>query len=451
VSDEHRPAGRDEAPEMPPPPAIDRRTFLRRTGAGAGTLALAGGMSGLVTGCGEDERSAAVPALSTAGRGRDVVVVGAGTFGAWTAYYLQQMGARVTLVDLYGPGNSRSTSGDETRGVRTAYGDRTQWTDWARRSIQRWKDFDAEFARDMGGQVYFPTGDLILRDEWGDFLEQTRTTWDSLGIGYEVLDMDEVRRRWPVFGLDGLEVALYEPDAGVARARAATQRVAAIFRNRGGEMRIGRALPGSAAGGRLSELALEGEGTLGAELFVFALGPWFPKTFPDIMGGLRIPMGNVYYFGVPPGDGRFSWPNLPSWGIAGVTGWPNLPPDQRGFRVRTGGRAGDDPDTSVRWIPEEYHEQARQVLAQYFPAMAEAPLLETRSCHYEFSATRDWIVDRHPEWENVWIAGGGNAEGFKFGPMLGELVAGRVLGDDRFPELAESFKLNPPPEPATPG
>jgi sarcosine oxidase len=436
------PAAEDAKATAPPSAAgIDRRSFLRRGSLGAGTLAVSGSLGGILAAAcaGESDRA---PAF-VRGRGPEVVVVGAGSFGAWTAYHLQQMGARVSLVDLYGPGNSRSTSGDETRGVRTAYGDRELWTDWARRSIQRWKAFDEEFARDMGGPVYFETGDLIFRDEYVEFFEQTTAVWTKLGIGHEVLDMAEVNRRWPQFNTEGMQVALYEPDAGVARARAAVQRVAAIVQNRGAELRIGRAIPGEAAGGRVSEVVLEGSGErVGGDLFVFALGPWFPKAFPEFMAPrMRIPMGIVFYYGPPAGDHRFSHPNLPSWGFPGVTGWPSLPLDQRGFRVRTGGRPGDDPDTSVRYLPEEYHEQARAILAERFPAMAEAPILETRACHYESTTTRDWIIDRHPGLENVWIAGGGNAEGFKFGPMLGELIAGRVVGNDRHPELGESFRL----------
>src|SRR5688572_17333214 len=118
---------RDGAPPQPGPEAqgtaIDRRDFLRRAGIGAGTLVAGGGSSLLAA---SPARAESHPVRR---RQQDVVVVGAGVFGAWTAYHLQQMGATVTLVDLYGPGNSRSTSGDETRGIRTAYGENTQWSD----------------------------------------------------------------------------------------------------------------------------------------------------------------------------------------------------------------------------------------------------------------------------------------------------------------------------------
>ena len=91
-----------------------------------------------------------------------MIVVGAGAFGGWTAYYLRQLGASVKLVDAYGPGNSRATSGDETRGVRSSYGDKGIWAElwmnWANQAIDRWIKFDAEWGREMKVRLFFNTG-----------------------------------------------------------------------------------------------------------------------------------------------------------------------------------------------------------------------------------------------------------------------------------------------------
>ena len=73
--------------------------------------------------------------------------------------------------------------------------------------------------------------------------------------------------------------------------------------------------------------------------------------------------------------------------------------------------------------------------------MADAVINETRACHYESSVDRNFIIDTYPDLDNVWLIGGGSAEGFKFGPVLGEYIAHRVLNDDLEPHLAENFKL----------
>lgn len=414
---------------------IDRRRFITTTAAAG--IGFGAGSKGAVA----RVRAAAVQA----GRSPDIVVVGAGTFGMWTALNLQRLGARVTVVDAYGAGNSRQTSGGETRGVRTSYGDRPHgrlWTRWANEAIRKWTAWD-EMGRDrLLPRLFFNTGDLILREETSEYIENTRAHWDALGTTYEPLTADEVAYRWPWVRFENLGVALYEPAAGVVRARRAIESVARVFEEEGGTIRIGRAAIGARNGARLETVAVEGGEAISAETMVFACGPWFPKVFPRLMGNrIRISIGHVFYFAVPPGDTRFAFPNMPSYGVPGCTGWPALPPDHRGFRVRTGGRAGDDPDTSDRWIPAESHERPRQILERHFPDLVGAPINETRACHYESSVDRNFIVDHHPDFNNVWLLGGGSSEGFKFGPVLGEYIARRMLGVEDDPELAEGFRL----------
>ena len=419
--------------------AIGRRGFLKAVGAGAGAAI---GAAGATTAAREaSARASAVHARQSP----DVVVVGAGAFGMWTALHLQRLGARVQVVDAYGAGNSRQTSGGETRGVRTSYGDRPhgrQWSGWAQRATGRWLAWD-EAGRDrLLPRLFFQTGDLILREAVNPYLTETRAHWDALGTPYEVLAPAEVAYRWPWIRFANLGVALYEPGAGVVRARRAIESVARVFEDEGGAIRVDRAAFGARTGRRLANVRLASGDTLSADTIVFACGPWFPKVLPDLMGRrIRISMGHVFYFAVPPGDTRFTYPFMPSYGVPGCTGWPALPPDHRGFRVRTGGRPPDDPDTSDRWIAPEYHERPRAILTRHFPDLAGAPINETRACHYESSVDSNFIIDVHPELDNVWLAGGGSAEAFKFGPVLGDYIAHRLLGDDREPELADGFRL----------
>jgi mono/diheme cytochrome c family protein len=132
---------------------------------------------------------------------------------------------------------------------------------------------------------------------------------------------------------------------------------------------------------------------------------------------------------------------MPSYNFPGVTGWPALPSDNRGFRVRVRGDVATDPDFSQRAFDREKDNYARDFVRERFPLLRGAPLLETRACHYEYSASRNFIIDRHPDFDNVWFAGGGSAEGFKFGPVVGEYVAKRVAGLETDAKLAEAFSL----------
>jgi sarcosine oxidase len=449
---------------------LGRRDFFKIAGATAGALATSGAVSPALA------RAIRRPATS------NVIVVGAGAFGGWTALHLQRMGARVTLVDMYGAGNSRSTSGDESRGVRSSYGDRPHgelWMQWAVRAMERWKEFDAQFGIPAKNQIYFTTGDLIMRSDWEPFLTQTRAWWEKNRIAHETLSPDEVRKRWPVFGVDDIKAVLYEPGAGVVRARRATQLVAEVFQREGGRVVIGRVLPPTPGEFDGHTVKLTNGDALAGDAIVFAVGPWLAKTFPLMQNRMRTPLGTVVYFATPPGDDRFTHPNLPSWNFPGTTGWAALPVDNRGFRVRGGGGGGggggqsggsaaggnpaaglgqpqaatqqtassppganvNDPDLSSRWVEPQRLDGPRRFVATRFPALKDAPVAQTWACHYEQSASRNFIIDTHPNLPNVWIAGGGNAEAFKQGPVLGEYIARRVLGDRGDPAIAKQFLI----------
>ena len=458
---------------------IHRRDFLKTAGTQAGLLAVGASSLGAATpepAAPSADRWLAAPAIN--GKTYDVAVIGAGAFGGWTAYWARKLGASVVLIDAYGPGNSRSTSGDETRGVRSSYGDRPngeQWMQWANRSIQRWKAWDDEWGRDLKMRLFVTTGDFIFRNEWENFTKTTRDLFVKNGVKHESVDVEIVKKEFPQFDLRGITACLYEAEAGVVRARRSTQCVAEVFQKLGGDVVVARAYPGPLENGRISHLILGNRETIKAQNYVFALGPWMGKTFPGLMGPrMRQPIGRVCYFATPHGDNRFEFPNMPSFNFPGVTGWPTLPFDSRGLRVRGGGGGGGgggrgggggggagtqsplppvppgqqvvggpetDPDLSDRYVDPLTVERARAFLAERIPIMKDQPLNETRACHYEQSSSRNFVIDRHPDMGNAWIAGGGNAEAFKSGPVIGEYVARRVLNKDLEPQLAAGFRI----------
>jgi 8-oxo-dGTP pyrophosphatase MutT (NUDIX family) len=193
---------------------FDRRDFLKITGASAGAL-----VSGVRSLEGMVPRIAIGPDAPAIRDGApEIAVIGAGAFGVWTAYYLREMGVDVVLIDQYGPGNSRATSGGETRGVRTGYRDRVLWTRWASRAIDRWNEWNERWMDETGLQLFFPTGDLAIREEWDNFTTQTRETWEEIGIRHDVLTPEEIEYRWPQINTENISFGLYEYDA-VSRLR----------------------------------------------------------------------------------------------------------------------------------------------------------------------------------------------------------------------------------------
>jgi glycine/D-amino acid oxidase-like deaminating enzyme len=181
---------------------------------------------------------------------------------------------------------------------------------------------------------------------------------------------------------------------------------------------------------------------IAAAAFVFACGAWLPKLFPSLLGKRIYPTRQeVLFFAPPAGDQRFSPPHLPVWiefiDPRGPYGFPDI--EGRGFKLAFD-RHGPafDPDSGDRLIGAESVAAARAYLADRFPALRDAPLAESRVCQYENTANGDFLIDRHPDFSNVWLAGGGSGHGFKHGPAVGEYVAMCIL-DGGVPEVRFSL------------
>ena len=232
------------------------------------------------------------------------------------------------------------------------------------------------------------------------------------------------------------------PGTGVLKAREGCQAVADAFQKKGGRFTIARASLGRQAGGKLQDVALSNGQTVAAQSFVFALGPWLPNVFPDVMANkLKTPRHTELFYGTPPGDERFTYPNFPNWSVPGGYGFPSI--EGQGFKIALPGTVIVDPDTQERVLTPEEIAKGREFIARWFPLLKDQPLIESKVCQYETSVDSNLIVQRHPALENVWLVGGGSGGGYKHGIMLGEYVANRVLGKPTDPALEPIFKLKP--------
>ena len=372
---------------------------------------------------------------------KSAIVVGAGAFGGWSALKLLERGVKVTLLDAWGPGNSRASSGGETRIIRATYGSGKLYTRMSARALRLWQEYQERWKL----QLFSPNGVLWMTGADDSYERAALPLMSEAGIRFERLTAADCARRWPQMNYAGVSWAVYEPDSGYIAARRACEAVLNAFVRQGCEYRQGQARPGQIASHQMREIQLGSGDTLGADFYVFACGPWLGKMFSFLASSITATRQEVFFFGTPAGDLRFTDAQLPVWsddskreldGFPGRHWFYGIPGNQwRGFKLADDMRgAVIDPTTMGREVSAEGLAAARAYLRFRFPELADAPLVESRVCQYENSTDQNFILDHHPEAENVWIAGGGSGHGFKHGPAFGEMVCDSVLGAKRPPE-----------------
>jgi len=355
-----------------------------------------------------------------------VIVVGAGAFGGWSALQLLRKGAKVILLDAWGPGNSRASSGGETRVIRTTYGPERLYTQTAARALQLWRENEQRWNL----KLFFRTGVLWMAGPDDSYERAAMPLMNEAGVRFEKLSAADCAKRWPQINFEGVSWSIYEPDSGYLAARRGCEAVLNAFLKEGGEYRQAQVTPGSIAANRMEGISVAPREILNADSYVFACGAWLGKLFTFLMPMITPTRQEEFFFGTAAGDLRLTEAQLPVWIDNGKHLFYGIPGNHwRGFKIADDTRGPViDPTTMERQISTEGLTAARAYIRLRFPALVGAPLVESRVCQYENSTDQNFILDRHPEAENAWIVGGGSGHGFKHGPVMGEIVADAVLG-----------------------
>jgi glycine/D-amino acid oxidase-like deaminating enzyme len=296
-----------------------------------------------------------------------IALIGAGAFGGWTALHLLERGARVTLLDTWGPGNSRASSGGETRIMRASYGPDQPYTDMAARALKLWTKYERRWKR----QFLHHPGVLWMASGHDDSFERgSLEPLRAAKIKFQKLSARQMKKRWPQINFEGIEWAIFEPECGYLDARASCQAVVEAFVAAGGKYRQLAVQPDGLESGPLRSLALSDGSLLKADFYVFACGPWLSKLFPQTIGDLVQPTKqDIFFFGTPAGDDRFTDAHMPVWGdhrghfFYGIPG--ALSGDaRRGFKIADDTRGpAFDPTTGERVVNPETLKDIREYIA----------------------------------------------------------------------------------------
>ncbi|NOT73864.1 MAG: FAD-dependent oxidoreductase [Cyclobacteriaceae bacterium] len=368
-------------------------------------------------------RSVGLPQLSTKST---IVVVGAGAFGGWTALSLLRKGLNVILIDAWGAGNSRSSSGDETRVIRSTYGSNEFYFDLNVRALELWKENEKRWNK----KLFYNKGVL-----WFCYEEHTPLLDDSIPFArkhkmdYEYLNVQEVNKRYPLIQTNDLHHAYLDPFGGNLNARESCQTVLEAFIKEGGNYIQEFVKPGKIQSSGLDKIILSNGTSLQADAYLFACGSWMGQMFPEVLGNvITCSKQEVFYLGVPK-DQSIDYDSMPVWiDVDGKDFYYGIPGNSnRGFKIGVD-RRGEafDPTIGERISDPKVLEHARNFISHRFPGLKNAPVIESRVCPYENSPDGNFIFETHPEARNVIFLGGGSGHGFKHGPALGELVTKKL-------------------------
>ena len=387
----------------------------------------------LLMGAGGVSVAPSVLKAGTVGSKARIAVIGAGVFGAWTAEHLRRSGHQVTLVDMAGPANNRASSGGESRMTRGAYGKDEIYTRMAFASLPEWQALSAA----SGLPIFVPHGVLFFSTNPDDYFRDSTAVHQRLGLPLEQLDRVQLQRRFPMIDFSDVGAGLYEPRFGALMARRAVQTLVKQFVAGGGEYRNELASSPQQRQGPIKSIRVS-SGMLEADAFIFALGPWLPKLFPDVLGRrIFATRQEIFYFAAPQGDRRFQPDVMPGWADFNAgdmyDGVPDL--ESRGVKF-----AHDkhgvlvDPDTQSREPTRTALDEVIAFRNRRFPLLKGAQLTGAEVCQYENSSNGDFLIDRHPTIPNVVLVGGGSGHGFKHGPEVGRLAAALVTAEGPQPE-----------------
>ena len=349
----------------------------------------------------------------------EVVIVGAGTFGASLAWWLARAGESVTLVDQFAPGDQRASSGGETRLLRCSHGRDVEYTVMARRARTLWRELEQESGEDL----FVECGLAWFAHREGGWETASEATLAEHGIPVVHLDVAEAADLYPSFRGDDLAFVLLEPEAGVLRAQRAIRTLVTQAVARGARLKRGRARPDGA------RVVLDESTRLEGDAVVWACGAWLASLFGELVP-LTITRQEVLFF-----DGGPVWraPHLPAWVDYDRATYGTGDLDALGVKAAIdveGPRL--DPDAELSDEPTTESE-VRSYLRERFPALESAPLVESRSCRYELTRDTHFIAARHPVHPTVWLVGGGSGHGFKHGPAMAERLAAALAGRESLP------------------
>ncbi|MBU2980634.1 FAD-dependent oxidoreductase [Lentibacter algarum] len=361
-----------------------------------------------------------------------ITIVGAGITGTMTALSLQRRGCQVTLIDKWEPGHARAASSDYNRVIRAISGRDAFYTRWARESRQRWLELQAQ----AGENLMYECGALILATAGHcDWEDATSQTFDEVGVPYYRFTPADVQSRFQQFKTDDIAYALFEPEAGLLMAHRCVLAGIKLFKQAGGVVTRGAVTTDTSERPMLDGKPLE------ADVIIMATGAWMADQFPRTIKPISQIVGiNVLYTSTPEGSDTYDMAKMPCWidhgqGSFGI-------PSSEGSGVKAAVVIPDkiDLDNEARLVKKEMINRTEAYVRRRLPGLAGQKVVDSKFNQIILTPDTHFVLDWHPEHNNVLFAGGCSGHLFKHAPVFGDFAAGVAL---REYGTADRFKIGP--------
>ena len=371
-----------------------------------------------------------------------IIVVGAGISGVTSAIELKTRGHQVLLVDPGPLPHPLAASTDISKAVRGAYGPDEDYTALAERSIPIWREWNQKF----GTELYHQTGVLFVcakRMQPGDFEYDSARVLKKHGHPLEEFNHEKFHQRFPAFAPERFHDGFFDPEAGFAESGKVVATLVKYARSLGVELRESAKFTGlNETDDLVRGIFVEGGNPIDGDAVVIATGAWTPYLLPFTKNFLRATGHPVFHLR-PPVPELFVPERFPFFGAdISTTGFYGFPLNQGVVKIANhGGGREMSPDSSDRVVTAEDEHDLRVFLKLTIPTLADSPIVYTRMCMYCDTNDGDFWIAPDPERPNVIIATGDCGHGFKFAPVLGEIIADAVEGKPN--PILQKFRWRP--------
>ncbi len=371
------------------------------------------------------------------------IVVGAGINGVTAAIELRRRGHKVTLVDPGPLPHPLAASTDISKAVRAAYGADEVYTELAERSIPLWRKWNEEFAVEL----YHEVGVMFVRQREmkpGDFEFESFKVLGRRGHRIERMNSARLWKRFPAWNAQLYQDGVLELEAGYAESARVVAVLIARAKSLGVELREGaRFSELDESDDRVIGIVLDNGERISGDIVVMAVGAWTPYVLPFTRKFFRATGQPVFHL-KPRQPELFAPERFPVFGAdISTTGYYGFPLSREGVvKIANHGLGREtSPESSERAVTSEEEKNLREFLSITFPALADASIVYTRICLYCDTNDGHFWIAPDPERPGLIIAAGDCGHGFKFAPVLGEIIADAAEG--RSNPLQEKFRWRP--------